>query len=113
MHADPHPGNVLVTDDGRLALVDLGMVKDIVLDDAHIGATIVLTTAGCPLRNQIRADAEQADRRAPEADRERRLAVSEVERVVAGRCKTVPVHHVGGTVHNPEAILSKILEAVR
>jgi ubiquinone biosynthesis protein len=25
-HADPHPGNVLVTDDNRLALVDLGMV---------------------------------------------------------------------------------------
>jgi predicted unusual protein kinase regulating ubiquinone biosynthesis (AarF/ABC1/UbiB family) len=24
-HADPHPGNVLVTEDGRLALVDLGM----------------------------------------------------------------------------------------
>lgn len=25
-HADPHPGNVLVTGDGRLALVDVGMV---------------------------------------------------------------------------------------
>jgi predicted unusual protein kinase regulating ubiquinone biosynthesis (AarF/ABC1/UbiB family) len=25
-HADPHPGNVLVTGDGRLALIDLGMV---------------------------------------------------------------------------------------
>ena len=25
-HADPHPGNVMVTDDGRLALLDLGMV---------------------------------------------------------------------------------------
>jgi predicted unusual protein kinase regulating ubiquinone biosynthesis (AarF/ABC1/UbiB family) len=25
-HADPHPGNILVTDDGRLALLDLGMV---------------------------------------------------------------------------------------
>lgn len=25
-HADPHPGNVLLTPDGRLALVDLGMV---------------------------------------------------------------------------------------
>jgi predicted unusual protein kinase regulating ubiquinone biosynthesis (AarF/ABC1/UbiB family) len=25
-HADPHPGNVLVTTDGRLALLDLGMV---------------------------------------------------------------------------------------
>ena len=26
IHADPHPGNLLLTDDGRLALVDLGMV---------------------------------------------------------------------------------------
>lgn len=25
-HADPHPGNVLLTDDNRLALIDLGMV---------------------------------------------------------------------------------------
>jgi ATP-binding protein involved in chromosome partitioning len=41
-------------------IVDLGMVRDVVLDDSRIGATIVLTTAGCPLRNQIRADAEKA-----------------------------------------------------
>ncbi|HEX9012809.1 MAG TPA: AarF/UbiB family protein [Anaerolineaceae bacterium] len=26
IHADPHPGNVLLTHDGRLALIDLGMV---------------------------------------------------------------------------------------
>ena len=26
-HADPHPGNGLITDDGRLALIDLGMVS--------------------------------------------------------------------------------------
>ncbi|HEV8615753.1 MAG TPA: AarF/UbiB family protein [Methylomirabilota bacterium] len=25
-HADPHPGNLLLTDDGRLALIDLGMI---------------------------------------------------------------------------------------
>ena len=25
-HADPHPGNVLLTDDGRIALIDVGMV---------------------------------------------------------------------------------------
>jgi predicted unusual protein kinase regulating ubiquinone biosynthesis (AarF/ABC1/UbiB family) len=25
-HADPHPGNVFLTDDGKLALIDLGMV---------------------------------------------------------------------------------------
>ena len=37
----------------------------------------------------------------------------EVERVVAGRTKVVPVLHAGGTVHNPETICNKILEAVR
>lgn len=26
IHADPHPGNLLITDDGRLAVIDLGMV---------------------------------------------------------------------------------------
>ncbi len=26
-HADPHPGNVLLTEDGRLALIDVGMVS--------------------------------------------------------------------------------------
>lgn len=29
VHADPHPGNVMVTDDGRLGLVDLGMVATV------------------------------------------------------------------------------------
>jgi len=28
-HADPHPGNILLTEDGRLAIVDLGMVARI------------------------------------------------------------------------------------
>lgn len=28
-HADPHPGNVFLTDDGRIALLDLGMVSRI------------------------------------------------------------------------------------
>ncbi|GAB3775200.1 putative unusual protein kinase regulating ubiquinone biosynthesis (AarF/ABC1/UbiB family) [Nocardioides ginsengisegetis] len=29
LHADPHPGNVLLTDDGRLGLLDLGMVTTV------------------------------------------------------------------------------------
>lgn len=29
VHADPHPGNVLLTDDGRIALLDLGMVAHV------------------------------------------------------------------------------------
>lgn len=28
-HADPHPGNVLLTDDGRIGLIDLGMVAQV------------------------------------------------------------------------------------
>jgi 2-oxoglutarate ferredoxin oxidoreductase subunit alpha len=39
--------------------------------------------------------------------------VLEVERLAGGRCKTIPVPHVGGTVHNPEVILAKIVEAAR
>jgi ATP-binding protein involved in chromosome partitioning len=41
-------------------VVELGMVRDIVVDERRIGVTIVLTTPGCPLRSQIQADAEQA-----------------------------------------------------
>ncbi len=37
----------------------------------------------------------------------------EVERIAQGRCRTILVPHVGGTVHNPEVILKAILEAVR
>jgi 2-oxoglutarate ferredoxin oxidoreductase subunit alpha len=39
--------------------------------------------------------------------------VREVERVAAGRCRVVPVTHAGGSVHRPEEILEKILEAAR
>ena len=39
--------------------------------------------------------------------------VLEVERLANGRCRTIPVPHVGGTVHDPSEILKKIQEAVR
>ena len=29
LHADPHPGNMILTEDGRLALIDLGMVATV------------------------------------------------------------------------------------
>jgi 2-oxoglutarate ferredoxin oxidoreductase subunit alpha len=39
--------------------------------------------------------------------------VLEVERLANGRCRTIPVPHVGGTVHDPSVIFKKIEEAVR
>jgi ATP-binding protein involved in chromosome partitioning len=41
-------------------IISLGMVRDVVADGERLGATIVLTTAACPLRNRLRADAEAA-----------------------------------------------------
>jgi 2-oxoglutarate ferredoxin oxidoreductase subunit alpha len=37
--------------------------------------------------------------------------VLELERVVAGKAKVVSIPHAGGSVHDPEAILNKIIEA--
>jgi 2-oxoglutarate ferredoxin oxidoreductase subunit alpha len=37
----------------------------------------------------------------------------EVERAAAGRARTIPVTHAGGSVHRPERILKAIEEAVR
>lgn len=37
----------------------------------------------------------------------------ELERILHGQTKVVPVTHCGGTVHEPEVILEKILEAAR
>jgi 2-oxoglutarate/2-oxoacid ferredoxin oxidoreductase subunit alpha len=39
--------------------------------------------------------------------------VREVERAAAGRCRVVPVSHAGGSVHRPEQIVEKIMEAAR
>jgi 2-oxoglutarate ferredoxin oxidoreductase subunit alpha len=39
--------------------------------------------------------------------------VLELERAVAGKTKVVPVPHAGGTVHDPETILQKIMEAAK
>jgi aarF domain-containing kinase len=32
-HADPHPGNLLVTNDGRLAIIDFGLVAEVPIQD--------------------------------------------------------------------------------
>ena len=41
-HADPHPGNVLLTPDGRLALVDVGMVARVPKTQRHLLVKLLL-----------------------------------------------------------------------
>jgi len=41
-HADPHPGNVLLTPDGRLALVDVGMVARVPKSQRHLLVKLLL-----------------------------------------------------------------------
>ena len=38
----------------RRSVVDLGMVRDIAITDERLSVRLVLTTAGCPLKNRIR-----------------------------------------------------------
>jgi len=45
-HADPHPGNVLLTDDGRLALIDLGMVARVTHDTQDALIKMLLAASG-------------------------------------------------------------------
>ena len=46
-------------------LVDLGMIYDVALDDAHVCVTMTLTTPGCPMGDILTKAAESALREIP------------------------------------------------
>jgi ATP-binding protein involved in chromosome partitioning len=48
------------------SIVDLGMVRDVHIDGGHVTVKVALTTAGCPLRSQIRDDVESKVRGLPD-----------------------------------------------
>jgi predicted unusual protein kinase regulating ubiquinone biosynthesis (AarF/ABC1/UbiB family) len=45
-HADPHPGNVLLTDEGRLGLIDLGMVARVAPETQDALIKLLLAVSG-------------------------------------------------------------------
>ncbi|MBA3463843.1 MAG: AarF/ABC1/UbiB kinase family protein [Deltaproteobacteria bacterium] len=57
VHADPHPGNFLVTPDGKLALLDFGCVLELSAAERAAYARLVLAIAGA---NQAAATKELA-----------------------------------------------------
>src|SRR5262245_45100419 len=57
-------GQVKDPDLGR-DLVTLGMIEDLSAEDGRVSFTLVLTTAACPLKEQIEADCQRAVRAVP------------------------------------------------
>ncbi len=57
-HADPHPGNVLLTEDGRIALIDMGMIARVASDgqDALIKLLLALSSGRGAVAADIIAD---------------------------------------------------------
>jgi ATP-binding protein involved in chromosome partitioning len=50
----------------HVSIVDLGMVDDVrVTDDGHVTVKVALTTAGCPLRGQIKSEVQSKLRGMP------------------------------------------------
>jgi ubiquinone biosynthesis protein len=93
-HADPHPGNVLLTEDGRLAVLDLGMVARVTprMQDALLqillggsdGQADVVATYAMKL-GQPRDSFDEAAFRRRVADLVARSADSAAEPVEVGR----------------------------
>ena len=53
-HADPHPGNLLVTPDGKLALIDFGLMADVPIQDTKtMTKTIVHLMQGKDCRTNL------------------------------------------------------------
>ncbi len=75
-HADPHPGNVFVTDDGRIALIDLGMVARIPggLRDQLLKLVLAISEGNGDEAGQIVRRLGQAEDAHHEADLLHRIA---------------------------------------
>ncbi|HEU4451811.1 MAG TPA: AarF/UbiB family protein [Longimicrobium sp.] len=61
-HADPHPGNVFLTEDGRIALLDLGMVGRVppALQDQLIKLLVSVSEGNGPEAAQVTIDLGEA-----------------------------------------------------
>ncbi len=95
-HADPHPGNVFLTDDGRIALIDLGMVARI--PPGHQEALLQLLLAISEGRGDEAADIglKMGERRTDYDEKQFRNRVAEL--VVKSRDASVAQIDVGQLV---------------
>ena len=81
-HADPHPGNVLITNDGRLALLDLGMVARVApeMQDSLIKLLLAVSEGHGQRRRRSRRSRSVKHSSDYDADQFRRRAADLVSR---------------------------------
>ena len=131
VHADPHPGNVLLTSDGRLALIDLGMVVRIApelqddllrlllaLAEAHgTGVAAVLAGLGQKLETWDQLQFERAITSLIQRNQAKTVGQLEAGRLVgelarvAGECGLRPpveLTMLGKTLLNLDQVAQKI-----
>ena len=79
---------VVIDPDLRKDIVTLGFIKDLTVDGARVGFTIELTTPACPVKEQMKAQAETAVRALP--------GVTDVTVLMAARVRSVSAPEKGG-----------------
>jgi ATP-binding protein involved in chromosome partitioning len=85
-------------------IVDLGFVRDLVVDGRDVSLTIELTTPACPAKDQFKREAEEAIREAfPDAGR---VEVKMTSRVRHGPGGVIGDVEIGGDVRNLIAVAS-------
>ena len=78
---------VVIDPDLRKDIVTLGFIKDLTVDGARVGFTIELTTPACPVKEQMKAQAETAVRALP--------GVTDVTVLMAARVRSVSAPELG------------------
>ncbi len=53
-HADPHPGNLLVTPEGKLGLIDFGLCAEVPLPDTKVVLLLCIKEKWCEVRGWVR-----------------------------------------------------------
>jgi predicted unusual protein kinase regulating ubiquinone biosynthesis (AarF/ABC1/UbiB family) len=88
-HSDPHPGNVFLTDDGRVALLDLGMVgyTSPVMQDSLLKLLLAISEGNSEEVADIAIRLSETTQKFQEADFRRRISQLVAERQQAGLSK--------------------------
>ena len=79
---------VVIDPDLRKDIVTLGFIKDLTVDGARVGFTIELTTPACPVKEQMKAQAETAVRALP--------GVTDVTVLMSAKVRSVSAPEKGG-----------------